>query len=78
MKQGPFLPQGATSQAFPLSHPSMFTRTHSSREWKYFATNEWIEYNGKKYRGLALPPPMLRKLYHDNAVCWVPGILGKP
>jgi hypothetical protein len=47
------------------------------RDWKYFATNEWIECNGKKYRGLALPQPILRKLYHDNAVRWVPGILGK-
>jgi hypothetical protein len=47
------------------------------REWKYFATDEWVEYQGKKYRGLALPSPILRKLYHDNAVRWVPGILGK-
>jgi hypothetical protein len=47
------------------------------REWKYFATDEWIEYKGKKYRGLALPRPILRKLYHDNAVRWVPGILGE-
>ena len=46
-------------------------------EWKYFATNDWIEYNGKKYRGLALPQPVLYKLYHDNAVRWVPGILGR-
>ena len=47
------------------------------REWRYFSTNEWIEYKDKKYRGLALPQPVLRKLYHDNAVRWVPGILGK-
>ena len=47
------------------------------REWRYFATDEWVEYHGKKYRGLALPQPILRKLYHDNAVRWVPGILGK-
>jgi hypothetical protein len=46
-------------------------------DWKYFATHEWVEYKGKKYRGLALPQPILRKLYHDNAVRWVPGILGK-
>jgi predicted TIM-barrel fold metal-dependent hydrolase len=46
-------------------------------DWRYFATNTWIEYNGKKYRGLALPQSVLRKLYHDNAVRWVPGILGK-
>lgn len=44
------------------------------REWRYFSTDEWVEYHGKKYRGLALPQPILRKLYHDNAVRWVPGI----
>jgi predicted TIM-barrel fold metal-dependent hydrolase len=47
------------------------------RDWRYFSTNEWIEYHGSKYRGLALPQDILRKLYHDNAVRWVPGILGK-
>ena len=47
------------------------------RDWKYFATDSWVEYNGKKYRGLKLPAPVLRKLYHENAAHWVPGILGK-
>jgi predicted TIM-barrel fold metal-dependent hydrolase len=46
-------------------------------DWKYFATDEWVEYDGKKYQGLKLPEPVLRKLYHDNAVHWVPGIEGK-
>jgi len=46
------------------------------REWRYFSTSEWIEYKGHKYRGLELPQPILRKLYHDNAVNCVPGILG--
>jgi len=27
--------------------------------------------------GIALPMPILRKLYHDNAVRWFPGITGK-
>jgi len=43
--------------------------------WKYFATDEWVEFEGKKSRGLKLPPSVLRKLYHDNAVRWVPGIV---
>ncbi len=47
------------------------------RDWRYFATGEWVEYHGKKYHGLALPAPILRKLYHDNALRWVPGILGE-
>ncbi len=48
------------------------------RDWRYFATDEWVEYHGRKYRGLALPPEILHKLYHDNAVHWVPGILQTP
>jgi predicted TIM-barrel fold metal-dependent hydrolase len=45
-------------------------------DWKYFATDEWVESNGNRYRGLKLPEPVLRKLYHDNAVRWIPGIMG--
>jgi len=44
------------------------------RDWKYFATDEWVDYEGRKYRGLKLPEPVLRKLYHDNAVRWIDGI----
>lgn len=45
------------------------------RDWKYFATDEWVEYEGKKYRGLKLPESVLRKLFHDNAVHWIKGIV---
>jgi len=45
------------------------------RDWKFFATNDLLEYNGRKIRGLGLPHSTLRKLYHDNAVRWIPGIL---
>jgi hypothetical protein len=44
------------------------------RDWKYFATDEWV-YEGKKYRGLKLPEPVLRKLFHDNAVHRSKGIV---
>jgi hypothetical protein len=44
------------------------------RDWKYFATDEWVDYEGRKYQGLKLPEPVLRKLYHDNAVHWIDGI----
>jgi hypothetical protein len=44
------------------------------RDWKYFATDEWVDYEGRKYRGLKLPEPVLRKLYHDSAVRWIDGI----
>lgn len=43
--------------------------------WRYLATNDTILYRDKKVQGLALPPSILRKIYHDNAVKWFPGIL---
>jgi predicted TIM-barrel fold metal-dependent hydrolase len=49
-----------------------------ARDWKFFATDLTVEYKGHSYRGLALPAPVLRKIFHDNAVHWLPGIKGKP
>jgi len=45
-----------------------------ARDWKFFATDQTVEYNGRQFRGLALPEPVLRKIFRDNAVKWVPGI----
>lgn len=45
-----------------------------ARDWKYFATAETVEYDGRPIQGLALPNSVLRKLFHDNAVKWVPGL----
>jgi len=47
------------------------------RDWKFFATDQTVEYKGHGYRGLALPGPVLVKIFHDNAVRWLPGIMGK-
>jgi predicted TIM-barrel fold metal-dependent hydrolase len=49
-----------------------------ARDWRFFATDERVEYKGHSYQGLALPEPVLRKIFHDNAVYWLPGINGKP
>jgi len=48
------------------------------RDWKFFATDQMVEYKGHRYQGLALPDAVLRKIFHDNAVHWLPGIMGKP
>jgi hypothetical protein len=40
------------------------------------ATGGTVEYKGRAVKGLNLPEPILRKIYHDNAVKWFPGILG--
>jgi hypothetical protein len=47
-----------------------------ARDWKFFATNKTVEIKGRKFQGLELPEPVLRKLYHDNAVRWFPGAIG--
>lgn len=44
------------------------------RDWTYFATAQAIEVDGRKVEGLALPEPVLRRLFRDNALRWVPGI----
>jgi predicted TIM-barrel fold metal-dependent hydrolase len=45
-----------------------------AHDWRYFATSDRLEYQRMAIRGLDLPPPVLQKLYHDNAVRWFPGI----
>lgn len=47
-----------------------------ARDWRYFASDESIELNGKKIQGLKLPEPVLRKIYRSNALHWIPGIAG--
>jgi predicted TIM-barrel fold metal-dependent hydrolase len=45
------------------------------RDWKFFATDQTVQYKGHNAQGLKLPEPVLRKLYHDNAVRWITGIV---
>jgi len=47
-------------------------------DWRYFATDDTFVYYGHPVEGLNLPHPVLKKLYHDNAVHWIPGIVPKP
>lgn len=46
-----------------------------ARDWRYFSTRDTFDYDGHKAQGLGLPPGVLRKLYHTNAVHWFPGIM---
>jgi predicted TIM-barrel fold metal-dependent hydrolase len=46
-----------------------------ANDWRYFATSDTIEYKGKPVKGLNLPEAILRRIYHDNAVKWFPGIV---
>jgi len=49
-----------------------------ANDWRYFATSDTLEYKGKPVKGLNLPGSVVRKIYHDNAVKWFPGILATP
>ena len=46
-----------------------------ARDWKFLATEESLEYQGRKIQGLKLPVSVLRKIFHDNAVQWIPGVV---
>jgi len=43
-------------------------------DWRYFASEDRFDYNGRSVQGLRLPAPVLRKIFHDNAIRWLPGI----
>jgi predicted TIM-barrel fold metal-dependent hydrolase len=46
-----------------------------ARDWAYFATAQEVEDEGRTTTGLALPESVLRKLFRENAVRWVPGVV---
>ncbi len=49
--------------------------THD-RDWAFFSSDEKIDYAGEPTRGLALPDGILRKIFRDNALRWLPGLRG--
>jgi predicted TIM-barrel fold metal-dependent hydrolase len=44
-------------------------------DWRYFATGDTIMYKDRPVMGLNLPLTVLRKIYHDNAMKWFPGVV---
>ncbi len=45
-----------------------------ARDWAYFASAGPVDFDGRKVEGLDLPEPVLRALFRDNALRWVPGL----
>lgn len=45
-----------------------------ARDWRYLATDATLSFHGIQAQGLALPEAILRKVYHQNAVHWFPGV----
>ena len=50
-----------------------FLASHEN-EWNFFSSGEVLTYRNAQVRGLALPDMVLRRIFHDNAVRWLPGI----
>ncbi len=48
-------------------------RPHNS-DWKFFATKETLTFRNSQTQGLGLPEPVVRKIFRENAVRWLPGI----
>lgn len=48
-----------------------------ARDWRYFATTDRFDYEGRQVQGLGLPRSVLNKIFHDNAVHWFPGVIPK-
>src|SRR6202451_558650 len=45
-----------------------------ARDWKFLATDQMLPYRGRQIEGLNLPESVLHRIFHDNAVRWIPGI----
>ena len=61
----------------PVETARRFEREYA-RDWAYFATGETLEVDGWKVEGLALPAPVLRQVFRENALRWVPGLAAAP
>lgn len=53
------------------------TEASYAADWRFLATGDMVNDRGHKVEGLDLPESILRKIYHDNAVHWLPGIASK-
>jgi predicted TIM-barrel fold metal-dependent hydrolase len=46
-----------------------FLSTHD-QEWNFFASSDLLKFRDREVRGLALPAPVLRRIFRENAVRW--------
>jgi Amidohydrolase len=45
-----------------------------TRDWKFLATGQVLNVKGRQVQGLNLPQSVLRKMFRDNALRWIPGL----
>jgi predicted TIM-barrel fold metal-dependent hydrolase len=69
----------ATDFSLREAEPAAAARSLQSvhdRDWAIFSGSSAMEYDSKPTRGLALSEGILRKLFRENALRWLPGIDG--
>lgn len=45
-------------------------------DWKFLAGKDMLTYRNNQVPGLGLPDKVVRKIFRENAVRWLPGIVG--
>jgi predicted TIM-barrel fold metal-dependent hydrolase len=45
------------------------------RDYRFFATDQTVDFHHRKAQGLNLPPAVVRNIFHQNAVRWIPGVM---
>jgi predicted TIM-barrel fold metal-dependent hydrolase len=63
----------ALREGDPAAAARSLQETHD-RDWAFFARGDPMEYAGHPTRGLALPDGVLRKIFRENALRWLPGL----
>ena len=57
----------------PAAAAQSLQTTHD-RDWQFFSRGDAMEYAGHRTRGLELPEGVLRKIFRENALHWLPGL----
>jgi predicted TIM-barrel fold metal-dependent hydrolase len=57
----------------PAAAARSLQATHD-RDWHFFSRDDAMEYAGQRTRGLELPAGVLRKIFWENALRWLPGL----
>ncbi|HSB55393.1 MAG TPA: hypothetical protein VLD58_13605, partial [Gemmatimonadales bacterium] len=63
----------ALREGDPAAAARSLQETHN-RDWAFFARGDPMAYAGHPTRGLALPDGVLRKIFRENALRWLPGL----
>jgi hypothetical protein len=72
---------GTDLEFLPKASPGEVVKEWQSfyaRDWNYLATGGTFAFRGTQVQGLNLPPAVLKKIFRDNAIHWIPGINKNP